>query len=295
MLTNVNVVVAIVAGIINSLVGLLNLSAHSRLGALIYVLSGLVLAVSIFILTKFSKRRRTLIFNEINKYYGATLCEFKEVYMNALNAHKGDAFSIDQFLNESDRNFSLLLQELCRILRTISGQDIQACIKLFKPGDLQTLTLFCRSKQLIKNRETYEGSPILLKDNSLLELAMKNPAKCAYVADIVLLKQELESQGETFKHTNKHWDKLYKSTVIVPILRYNTRKDHLDSNSSNNTKSQVIGFLCIDSLSTIAFSKKNKELIKNIMFFTSNALYMLLTQCTHYTSKYATETENTEV
>ena len=81
-----------------------------------------------------------------------------------------------------------------------------------------------------------------------------------------------------YENTNVNYLNSYKSTIVVPI-RIETEKLY---DIKNKNKYNVIGFLCVDSLSTDAFLSKQEKFNCNIVKAFANNIYVLLGQYAHY-------------
>ena len=94
-------------------------------------------------------------------------------------------------------------------------------------------------------------------------------------------KKELEKIGKTYRNTNENWSKYYQGTIVVPIRIEFKRLYHQKKNESYH----IIGFLCVDSMSTDAFTEEQENYNVDIVKSYADIIYLLLSQYKHYLKK----------
>ena len=92
--------------------------------------------------------------------------------------------------------------------------------------------------------------------------------------------KDLRKAGKKYRNTTEDYEKYYKGTIVVPIR---VNKSHLYY-VSENSGYDIVGFLCVDSLSTNAF--RNAELDKdnntNIVKSFAAEIYIILNKYNLY-------------
>ena len=180
------------------------------------------------------------------------------------------------------------LDSLCDMMKTVTCEDISACIKLIAPGQLNDddkepyntididsaeLLTFCRSSNSDSNRKI--GTMNKLEDDSELNNIIKNNADYFYEQD--LMEYERALPNKVYKDSHD-WTKYYMGTIVVPIKISYKLLYHVNIDNGKH----VLGFLCIDSLSRNAFTDKQKVHNLSIMNSYAAALYIILSQYRHY-------------
>lgn len=236
-----------------------------------------------------------------SSFYKAFKCS-KNLYFDVMSGHKLKLFPHDQLTKKYEDGLVEILNKLCEVMDTFTGKEVNACIKLITyPADAKsnnlnvdnaTLVTLCRSNIHATDRKNYESSKteILLKDNTdFMQIIEPDvPYDYFYCKDLVKFKKKLNEVGQDLKNTNTAWEKDYKSTVIVPIRTESKRLYHLKTKDSSD-EYDLLGFLCIDSKSTEAFTSKNEQYNVSLMSAYAEVCYILLSQYSHYLSKYSND------
>lgn len=222
------------------------------------------------------------------------LHEVRDVYFEVMSSYKKNVLSQATLTNWYKSELTRILNNLSSTMTTYTSQDICACIKLipqFNIGeeinlDNATLITFCRSDNSDHRRSSYESSnkPILIKDNSdFFEVVSPLFEKTYfYQGNLKTYAEGKRRNGEQYKNSNPNWDKFYNATVVVPIRIERNKLYHIATNDAYH----ILGFLCIDSMSTDAFSKSLENYYVNILYAYADIIYILLGQYCHYLRKF---------
>lgn len=189
-----------------------------------------------------------------------------------------------------------VLDNLCHVMKAYTARDVSACIKLITDNDDDapldaenaTLITFCRSPDSEGSRNGYESkiNAIPIKDNTdFYEVVSKDYEKdYFYQTNLVAYDELLHKSKERYRNTNADWKLYYQSTIVVPI-RISFNK--LYHQKKKDEHFHIIGFLCIDSLATDAFTEKQEKYNVAIMNAYADLLYILLSQYRYYLGKLA--------
>lgn len=219
--------------------------------------------------------------------------ELRNVYFEIMHSHKKNTLSEETLSQTCQKTLSTMLDRLCEIMKSFTGREVSACIKLISYSeddeviniDNARLITFCRSTNSDTGRGTYEGSKIiLLKENSdFYEIVSPEyPKNYFYHGNLgEYSKQSLETFGKPYENTDTAWTQFYKGTAVVPIQIEFKRLYHQKRDSSWH----IIGFLCVDSLSTDAFDDKQERYNIDMLRSFADAIYILLGQYRHYLKK----------
>lgn len=233
------------------------------------------------------KRITALSFN-----YHHFLHASRNVYYEVMKCWKERQLTVETLSSIYKGRLVQMLDDLCSVMVSMTGRDVSACIKLVSPHDLKgnlddcTLVTFCRSRNSATARLQYDGSfPAKIKDNTDFYVVLHNENKdnCFYADDLRKIDKKLREAGNKYKNTNPNWEEYYIGTIVVPIrLKLNLL---IGAQKRRDEDYDLLGFLCVDSLSADAFTKKQRECNVNIMHSFSDAIYVLLGQYMHYMRK----------
>lgn len=231
--------------------------------------------------------------------YYLFLHDFRNSYFEILNLYKSrdnkNDYAGRTALTNETKNFLVnALDYLCKILEICTGQEICACIKLIENHGKSTninleeakVSTFCRSKNSDSRRVTDKNSK-LIKDNTdffeILSNENGNSDSFFYQTDLKQYEKALEKVNKVYRNTTKNYEKYYRGTIVAPIR---VRKDHLHF-LEEETGYDVIGFLCVDSLSTEAFRDIESDKINYSRILKSFAaeMYIILNKYTYYLNK----------
>jgi len=175
---------------------------------------------------------------------------------------------------------------LCNILLEATGQEVSACVKLIVPEknndsismDEAKVFTFCRSTnsktKRNSNNNNRENNAVFIKKNTDFRIILKDGEPYFYQKNLKEYEKDLRKIGEKYENTTDFYEDYYLSTIVVPI--------RIDRNlfHDNNFGYEIIGFLCVDSMSINAF--RNEEVIKernvNIVKSFAAELYVILNE-----------------
>ena len=232
-----------------------------------------------------------------SKYYLA-LSTAKELYFQIMNQHKNGVLTTKEVLNAMESDLSKLLDALCSVMGHFTNREISACIKVIADcrdqeeitihSNISLVTLYRSSNSNI-DRGRYESQTekIKLCDNTdfLDVINPDNPKGYFYCGNLEAYDKELHKVGKKYKNTNENWSNYYIGTIVVPIQIKNKLAYHT---IRNDNSFNLIGFLCIDSLSKDAFTKKQEKYNVNVVRSFAEIMYFLLGQYRHYLRKLGT-------
>ena len=192
-----------------------------------------------------------------------------------------------------------LLDYLCEILESFTGKEIHGCIKLIgntqdkdKNINLMTATVktFCRSKntqpERVSNDQNNKEPERIIENSDFYDILDPNnnlSNSCFYQSNLLEYSKNLRKSGKKYKNTTEDWEEFYRSTIVAPIRVAN---EHLFFNNLNNGY-HVVGFLCVDSMSTEAFRNTKPEKTAHSYIVKSFAAetYIILNMYSYYLKK----------
>ena len=225
----------------------------------------------------------------VSNNYHKAMHEARDLYFDIMHSHKKGTLSLRELKYTYPEKLTVMLDCLCSIMRSFTGQEVYACIKVFtalndnKAIDLNNakLVTFCRSSNSDKVRERYyRDRDIKLIDNTDFYEIMSPDYDNEYFyhGNLEKYDKDLHEVGLHYRNTNSCWRDYYIGTIVVPIRiefrrLYHTKKD---------TEYHIIGFLCVDSMSENAFTTQQEAYNVAIMHSFADVFYMLLGQYRHY-------------
>ena len=235
-----------------------------------------------------------------SKNYYQFLHDFRNEYFYILRKHKKKIKKgkknrrINELTNETRTFLINALDYLCEILHSDTGQKVCACIKLIEnTGNVvtnidknkATVITFCRSKNTDLGRlsnDEKENSSIKIKDNTDFDCIL-NGQSYFYVSDLQRYDKKLRQSNNLYRNTTENYEKYYKGTIVAPIR---IKKEHLHYTKEEKGY-DIVGFLCVDSLSTSAFreSEHYEYAYSHIVKSFAAEMYIILNKYTFYLSK----------
>ena len=217
--------------------------------------------------------------------------EFRNNYFDIDKISKEGTLSIEYLMEKVERLLKTSLDDICEIYRAFSGQKVSACVKYIDSvGSVElndaTLRTFVRSTNADVKRCELDNNlmePIYIKDNSDFYeiLDPHNKQYFFYQQNLIEYAKDCARRGSEYKNSTPAWYLYYKGTIVVPISIANRRLAF----SGMNHHYDVLGFLCIDSLSTEAFLESEKNYNVNLAQAVAAQMYVILNQYRQYLKK----------
>lgn len=199
--------------------------------------------------------------------------------------------SKEQFLERITSNSIDIMDKIAEILTEITGKKVRACLKLYdfiKNNEEQTenmkLITFARNGKKIDKAIEEQKKTIDVVENTDFEYIFNiktvngnGEEHFFYEKDLVKYDKDLKkiTKGrEYYKNSNKDWNKIYNTTIVMP-LRY------LRTSTLELVSYDIAGFLCVDAFEKNAFENNiifTEEFLKGI----SDILYSYLNSCKEY-------------
>lgn len=215
---------------------------------------------------------------------------FSQSYYDLLRNYRNTMGEIEVAQKKSEDSLRLMkdfirltLNVLCDVFYTLSRQKVSSCIKIIEPGeDLDYINArvvtFCRSSNSDSERQAYDernrDRNTLICDNTDFNNIVE-PGKsksCFYCSDLIAYQKKIKKLGDRYNNTNTEWADYYRATIVVPIRIANQR----NPNNDLNTSYTILGFLCVDSMSTHAFEESQKAFYTAIVKGFAALLYSIL-------------------
>lgn len=225
------------------------------------------------------------------------LHSIRDLYFDLLHEYKKGDLTTSVLNKYCKTELSNILENLCEVFESFTGRTVSASIKLVcynrtdenedvNSEDVQLIT-FCRSTKSPSHRGDYERNqqkPILLSDNTdFLEIiSTKNRKDYFYKSNLLEYSEKKRADGSSYKNSNENWSGQYKSTIVVPIRIDFKKLYHLRDSKS---PFHIIGFLCVDSEYTDAFTEAQEIYNVDLAKSYADIIYIILSKYRYYQFK----------
>lgn len=239
--------------------------------------------------------------NILTKNYYFFLHDFRNQYYDIIKEHKENNDDTEkhkvEILTKMTKDYlTKSLDYLCEIISSSSREEVSACIKVIDNVggngnainiDEALIRTFCRSRNTDGeriSRDTIYGNSTSVKiiDNTdFSDILSGELGSSFYQQDLLDYSKKLEQAGKVYKNTTPQYWKFYRGTVVAPIR---VAKEHLFFVDSDEDF-DVIGFLCVDTLSTNVFRQKDKKFYTRIVKAFAAETYVILNKYNFYLKK----------
>lgn len=265
---------------------------------LICVFLSVIVLILRFKIKQYKQSLRIRFDSDSNSYYNI-LHDFRNYYFDVLSYHKSGKLN-KSFLTSITKTYLIsMLDKLCDIFHAYTGSDFDACIKIIGKENENvdfdkineenaTVYTFLRSGKMKPARVgSVNNDPVLISKNTDFQYIISPPdfyrKKYFYEQNLqkfdeYLMKQHRERYQNT---TEDYWD-FYRAALVVPI---HISRTHLYFSQKNNY--HIVGFLCIDTMSTQAFIPEYEEQFVKIAKSFAAVMYIIMNKYQYYLSKHA--------
>lgn len=215
--------------------------------------------------------------------------QFRNSYFDIIRIKKEGKLSVEYLTTIVEGMLKSSLDDICEIYEAFSGQKVSACVKYIDSVgsvelDNATLRTFVRSTNTNINRYELDNKltePIYIRDNSdFYDILNPNSQRSVfYQQNLEEYARNCVKQGSAYKNSTPEWQSYYKGTIVVPISIANKRLH------KKKACYDVLGFLCIDSMSTVAFLAREENYNVNIAKAVAAQMYVILNQYRQYLKK----------
>ena len=220
------------------------------------------------------------ISNRVNKAF-----DFFEGYRNLLETYttyltdfENDCekiASVEGLYFETSHCLKTLIDKIRDVLVDVTGEKIRVCIKAFpekyEHHDVTQMELmtFCRSDKSLKESALERKDRIRVNKNTDFKLIMLEAYPYFAFNNLKNFKNETKTD---YENSSSKWEKKYNATIVYPISK-------CIGVSEGKDLYQVLGFICVDSPSTNAFSTDVGPMCIRFIASLSYMLYIFLDKC----------------
>lgn len=209
-------------------------------------------------------------YNDIIASYEENVCDYEKECENVKD--------INVLYTNTAEIMKMMIDRMKDVLHDVTGQKIRVCIKSFAEQydvvditDMELIT-FCRSDKDLTYAGKERGIRVKLNENTDFLMIMSNNTSYPYFAynGLTTYKQRT---GMQYVNSSEGWEKKYNATIVHPICKC------IDRDKFGKQKYKILGFLCIDSPSTKAFTKRNALMCIGFNKAMATLLYRVLDKC----------------
>ncbi len=267
--------VQLLSGIISLItagIALFSFYAENGRGFNFWLILSLFLSIFVLILSVIK------YWNRANKWYDSTASsvhEFNHRLRDELYTLKllsiQNKLTRETLLANVQKTGEFAVNLLGELLSEITRTRVSVHIKTF-PVDTSTPNSYrtlCICAKTDPNRKT-------IKDHSIFENThylriVSGQDSCFFSENLSQTIKDYEKAGQKFLISAEHWEKRFKSILVVPI-RIEARLKGIE----DDKKYDYLGFVCCDSMEKSAFKLKDKEAHLNLVKSFADGLYVYL-------------------
>lgn len=256
------------------------------------VIIAILNVVFLFNIVFIMEKKETKKSNKSKKFlegYGQLLKNYTD-YLTGFENKCADISTVEDLYEETSKCLKTLIDEIGSILSDATGSKIRVCIKAFpekythRDVTQMKLMTFCRSDKTLMESARERKDRIEVQKNTDFKLIMLNTYP--YFAFNNLKNFENETKTE-YENSSSKWEKKYNATIVYPISK-------CIGTEGGKDLFQVLGFICVDTLSTKAFSAEVGPMCIKFIASLSCILYIFLDKCISYREKIEINNTNTE-
>ncbi len=242
---------------------------------IITIVNIVLLANIIFVIDKMATKKADKA-NEFIEGYDKLLEEYAD-YLSDFDSRFDEINSVDELYKIVAESLKTIIDRTKTIISNVTGFKVRVCIKSFPEKytslnlDTMELMTFCRSDKSLRDSILERNDRVKVKENTDFKLIMMETTAYPYFA-FNGLKNFERTTGIPYENSTDKWDKKYVATIVYPISK------HVDTKRGKEIF-QILGFLCVDTLSEKAFSAAVGLMCIRFMSSLSHLLYVFLDKC----------------
>ena len=243
---------------------------------IIIILNVVLLANVIFVLERRANQRSDKA-KMLIAGYDELLDEFKD-YLIAFEDDVSKISTVDELYAKVSECLKVIVDAVKEILRDVTGHKIRVCIKAFPEiyahhdTTQMELMTFCRSDKTLKASVLERANRVSVQDNTDFKLIMSETYPYFAFNNLKNFKKETKME---YQNSTSNWNEKYSSTIVHPISK------RISPKGGRGTY-QVLGFVCVDTLSIDAFSADIGPICIDFISSLSHLLYIFLERCITY-------------
>ena len=252
-----------------------------RLISIVLRISGAVYIIwSVWKIVRYRKVQQKTRGAFSNDYY-TVLHDYRNL-LGEISVIQNDMSDTEKLIEEKIGTFTIgTLEKLCNIFEVLTNQEVSGCIKLIAPnseaGALRKedacVFTYKRVGNTKDNRSAYDENYKIypIKKNTDFKVIVMDHLPFFYQENLLKYAEMLRKTGQKYENSNEDWMQYYRSTIVVPIRIANKRNAQVIQNDEYT----IVGFLCVDSMSTLAFEDGQRKYYVDIMKSFAAILYVV--------------------
>lgn len=99
-----------------------------------------------------------------------------------------------------------------------------------------------------------------------------------YCGNLIEYAERMEAAGERYENSTKDWQRRYRATIVVPICADRMSLTPAHTGELRGEVQSVVGFLCADTMSELAFPDEMEVPYVNLMSTFADGLYTVISK-----------------
>lgn len=250
--------------------------------SILAIVCSLLLFIFVLVIRVFKTIKSKEEFKNATEYINDAVQIYMDTNFKLVKTHNRKELSFSYLTDVVNKECEEILELLCKLFQSVTGEKISACIKLIA-DDCESTQTFYRSRNTQRNRENrVRNKNPKFAENTDFDKIINGNEEYFYVTDLKKYKQTHE-----YRNSNEHID-VYNGTIVVPIK---IKNEFIHFSTEKSNEYNLLGFLCVDSKSNRAFTQRQMKYNLQIMFIFANIFYMILNKYKYYLKKYKNEYE----
>lgn len=274
------------------------------------IILGCAVLIILLLIRYFNLKKQTMSVQRLvsSKYY-SLLHDFRneinqmELYYKEIEKKKR-SWDMAIFTSIVEESLKKGLNCLCETLSIQSGgEKISGCVKhIIGNGNddinynnalVMTLVRSENTDSVRKRLDTENGKQTKVFANTdYSSIILGNEHKnqdVFYKQDLKKYDKQLAEVGKHYENTTPHWEDYYRAAIVAPIRIANKKLFYKTENESYD----ILGFLCLDTMSTNVFTEQQRENFTYTIKAYSAVFYNMMSKYQYYMMKF-NEYENIE-
>lgn len=227
-------------------------------------------------------------YETINKHYRILTRDFRDKINMLERDYKNHELTV-RLLTEIVTDFMQnTINSLAETFSVMTCEKVCGCIKVIKGfdsfeeieyKDAEVIT-YVRSGNTVEERKGRETGVKISENTDFREIVSDDRLtnnSFFYIENLLEYAAALKERGKHYDNTTKNWEKYYRSTIVVPI--------RIDSDLLFYKKTEgydILGFLCVDSMSDGIFTDEMKECYVDVIKTYAAIMYIMFSKYQFY-------------
>ena len=223
----------------------------SRISSVPAIIAIIILCVRVYVYRKNQQKVR----KALSSGYHKTLRNYKNMKEDIANHMEKEKMNTELLTRIVNSFCKESLDDIFSIFQALTGKECSSCIKTIEKTDdeREYVETFIRSSNTKISRNKNDEINIIdyIDKNTDFDEIVNKKKDYFYCGDLIKLNDNLKKKDERYENTHPDWKEHYRAVIVIPIRIANS----YNGETAEEKEYTIIGFLCIDSMSTKAFTE----------------------------------------